>query len=436
MNPADGSMATTPFCSLADNNREINGFGINSNDLKLYGIIYDRSAGCSFSNFKLFKIEAGTILELGTIEPPTEAGITGNIEGAFGCISLNGDFIFRANITIAGTVYTKIGKISEVQNRIPMASISPEYSTITSSFTGRNYADWAVHPVTGDLYTYTIQTGASGVPTNGQMAKLDLMTMTIDLVGNVTNGVFLDALRDNIGGVMFGDNGKMYGVNVNTRNLYEINTDDGSIQFINTIPSSIGSQIRTDLGSCRNGNFLLPVTIESFSVQRNKETDELRLNTVNEKNITAIEIESATDGKNFSKTGSFTPTNRLQRNYYNSSFFHHNARIYYRIKITSGTTVHYSTIVKADSKTSGLVLKPMEINRYTQNFSVTVPESGNYAIQYFNNLAQNMYSQTISLQKGTQSINLQNKITGTGFFTAILSRKDSRTTAKFVLLKD
>jgi hypothetical protein len=433
VNIADGSISPAPFFQLSDNTKEINGFGINSNDLKLYGIVYDRSTTCTFSNFRVFKLDNGAMIDLGAIEPPMESGSSGNVEGAFGCVTLNGDLIIRANINIGGTFYSKIGKISQIQNLTPQATITPQYTTITSSFSGRNYSDWAVHPISGDLYTYTIQTGANGVPTNGQMARLNLVTMSMDLVGNVTNGEFMDALRDNFGGVMFGDNNRMYGVNVNTRKLYEINTFDGTTTYLNTVPSTAGGNIRTDLGSCRNGNFLLSLQIESFSGFRKNNIDELKLVTSQEENITNIEIESSTDGLTFKKVSSLTPRNTLQPNSYTTQISSTAVTTYYRIKITSGLNAQYSNIIKLSSTSSKGVFKTYEAAASKQNFSVTVAEGGIYTLQYYNNMGQLVFTKNITLQKGSQNIIINNTSLTSGLITASISKSDFKNTTKFIV---
>ena len=417
-----GVLAPTPFYTHPSTSEEINGICINSNDQYLYGILYSRSVGCTFSNFQLFRLTStGILTSLGVIDPPVEAGFTGTVDAAMGTLNLNGNYFFRAFVVVGPTVYLKIGRITQTQLLSPAATITPEYFNYTQTFSGLTYADWAVHPVTGELYTYTISQSTA----NGQLAKFDLSTKTLSLTGAVTTGEFTDPVRDNFGGLFFGTDNNLYGVNVNTRNYYQIDPVTGTVTLINNIPSTAGGQIRTDMGGCTNGSFPLSLKIVSFSIAKNNDRHIVRLTTEAETGIDSIIVQQSQDGATFTTAGNWKPNNNNYTNKYILDLMKPQVqKTYYRVKVVQQTGRYfYSDVVVVTndeaSANSFQAIQPVSAGNDAR-FMLNLLQGGGYILSLTDMSGKKLARKEFELPPGRQTICISLPYPGTNILLATL----------------
>lgn len=246
-----GTLSSTPLFTTPDT-IEVNGIGINPIDNRGYSLWFRRDNNstpnsCINDTVKLIRFGAnGAPQLLGYIAPP--AGYTLNT--ALGTMGANGNYYFGAFIN--GQL--AVGTITNVAALIGgNAALTATYKTVVNNCGGRNFGDWAIRPGTNTLYTYGISLNANNQVT-GTVVTIDLNATTVNLVmncvsGTETMGVFTDGAQDNFGGIMFGADGFMYGVNVNTRRYYRIDASTGAVTLVNTFAGGSGT-IRTDMGSC------------------------------------------------------------------------------------------------------------------------------------------------------------------------------------------
>lgn len=375
-----GVQAATPFYTLTSTSREVNGFGINSVDQYLYGIEYDRSVSCTFSNFHLFRYDAvGGKEDLGIV--PAIAG--GIVQTSMGCVSLQGDFIYSV---INGSGNRYIALISNI------AALPPSSGTLTAAFkqlvnncTIANYADWAIDPTSGKLYSYGIYNN-SGVST-GTVIEINPVTGSITCVGTPNTSEFFDHVRDNFGGVYFSGGGMLYGCNVNTRRLYRIDVNNGSVTFLSTMSGS--GQMRADMGSCDNGWLVLPVKFIDFSVVRNEKNVQLNWHLADADEIVSFQIEGKSEKGIFNLIEEVKRNSPDERNY-SLEISAGNSAMYYRIAAVSNKgQIVYSKIVKLDAGKNENKIKILENPVNTAIVKLSVPESfisGQYIIYNSNGI--------------------------------------------------
>jgi hypothetical protein len=316
---------------------EINAISISNIDKFVYALRYDRigtSSPCSFTNTHLIRMDAaGTIADLGTITPPSGGSIT----NALGAISSDGKYIFHA--TVGANIY--LGIIPSAESLPAGGTINANYYPITNNCPGKAIADWAVNPVDGNLYGYaTYPEDVLGTTyMRGTVMKIDLSTYIYTCLGAVNTTEFLDPARDNFGGVMFGMDNFLYGLNINTRKFYKIDVTTGNINYISTFPGS--GNMRADLGSCASASIVLPVKLSNFSA-----TTVSCINTLSWKLEVAADVQSqtimkSTDGKNFTEI--FTINNNSTQVFTDEK--NNAANTYYRLKLTEKNGgINYSDI--------------------------------------------------------------------------------------------
>ncbi len=282
-----GVQAATPFYTIANTSREANGIGINPIDRFLYGIEYDRDASCAFSNFHLKRYDnQGNSDDLEML--PAPAG--GSLTAALGCVTNNGNFIYSTKDASNNSYVSVIGNIASLPANADGTLTLVTSKQIINNASNYSYADWAVHPSNGNIYTYGIA-NIGGVST-GKMLVLDPNTGILQSSGatDVTN--FLDATRDNFGGVYFGADGLLYGVNVNTRKLYRINPISGVATAVTTLTGS--GQIRADMGSYTTGWIILPVKFTEVAIDKKGEAAVLRWSVANASDVKEFVVEQNT----------------------------------------------------------------------------------------------------------------------------------------------
>ena len=352
--------------AITTNDVELNAFGINSNDGYIYGMKYDRTpsgSSCVTANQRLFRYDAqGNTDSLGLISPP--AG--GVVNSAVGLVTGDNKYVFTA-ATSSGT---QLGIISRIDTLHPKLSISPSYFPITNNAPGRIYADLAISPVDSKLYAYSIM--ASGSKVYGQVVMLDPATLVLSTVGVVDSITFLDGARDNFGGIMFGADGYMYGVNINTRKFYKIdvaNTTTPNITYVSTIAPNLpaGQQIRADLGSCANGSLaiVLPVDLLDFEGAAVAHLAHLSWSVPGGRIINKYTVQYSTDGNGFSDEGQVygddyrQSGNSLQYTW--SSSRPGSAGGYYRLKMEERDRYSYSQTIRIEDGEDALPGKHLTV---------------------------------------------------------------------------
>ena len=336
---------SSPFYTLTNTSKEVNGLGINGVDGFLYGIEYDRTAigaTCSFSNLHLMRYDAaGTKADLGILPAP----VGGAVNSSMGCVSREGNFVYSV-IDGSGNRY-----IAAVNNIAALAAsagtLSATFKQLTNNCVIAAYADWSVNPLNNKLYTYGIYNNG-GVST-GTVVEIDPAAGTVSCVGNPNTTEFLDPVRDNFGGVYFAPSGDLFGVNINTRRLYRIDVTNGNIVHVSTMTGA--GQIRADMGSCTNGSLLLPLRFTSTSIKTSDNGVYLSWEMAEVENLSHFIIEES-DNKDFFATESVSA--QPYKTKYNLTIPSSSAT-QYRIKaVLKGGTFMYSPflITRQKSETS------------------------------------------------------------------------------------
>jgi hypothetical protein len=256
-----GVQSATPFYTLSNTSKEVNGIGINPVDGYLYGIEYDRTtvgSSCAFSNLHLFRYDAiGNKADLGVL--PAPAG--GVASSAMGCVSLQGHYTYSATDAAGVRYIAQVNNVSTLPSSV--STLTAKFKALTTVGTAASYADWAISPVNGKMYSYGIY-NTGGIST-GTVIEIDPVAGTVTTVGAPNYTSFTDITRDNFGGIYFLPNGYLYGVNINTRRLYRIDVSSGAITHVSTMAGP--TQIRADMGSCTTGSLTLAVHFVSTGLQ-------------------------------------------------------------------------------------------------------------------------------------------------------------------------
>lgn len=341
-----GVQASSPFYTLANTSREVNGIGINPVDFFLYGVEYDRNAACAFSNFHLKRYDTqGNSDDLGAL-PVLDGGV---VTAALGCVTSNGNFVDSARDLSGNTYVCIIANVASLPaNAGGTLTVTASKQIINNAAT-YSYADWAVHPSNGKIYTYGIA-NIGGVST-GRVLELDPATGLLQGVGQTNGTLFLDAVRDNFGGVYFSSDGMLYGVNVNTRRLYRIDVVTGAAVHVSTITGS--GQIRADMGSYATGWIVLPVVFEKTERLQNGAAAALAWQVADARNVSRFVVELSANGSAFAETASIflTDKEKIQTTFRLTVAAVANAQ--YRIKAvgTDGKIV-YSPVMKSSGQTA------------------------------------------------------------------------------------
>lgn len=302
-----GSQASTPFYTITNTSREVNGIGINPVDFFLYGIEYDRDAACAFSNFHLKRYDTqGGNDDLGALP---SVGPGGSVTAALGCVTADGRFVYLAKDAsgnnYACTINNLVALPANPGGTLSLASAKQ----VINNAGGFAYADWALHPTNGKLYTYGIA-NMGGVST-GKVLELDPLTGVLQSTGSSDASSFLDPVRDNFGGVYFGSDGLLYGVNINTRKVYKINVSTGTTTYVTTVSGS--GQIRADMGGYTTGWTVLPVQFTGIDATHKNEKTVLRWSVTSSSEVAEFVVEQNTgDGFKTLLTVWATEPNLLQ----------------------------------------------------------------------------------------------------------------------------
>ncbi len=358
----------TNFGTLPGPGKEINAIGLNPADQFAYALTYDRTGStspCTFTNTRLVRVDAnGQMTELGIVNPP--AG--GTVSNALGTISATGQFIFYS--TVNGDIY--IGVIASVQSLSPASSVTTYYSPITNRCPGKQIADWAISPVDGNLYSYAVynDTVAGTAYKRGIMVKIDINTLELNCMGNINTTELLDPARDNFGGIFFGNDNFMYGVNVNTRKFYRIHPTTGDLVYVSTVPGS--GNIRADMGSCTTAMFVLPLQLSNVhvDVQGCERIISWQLGDAHE--AKEIVIESSADGRSFKQIATLS---NVSVNHFNLPVA--NSNTYFRISVTNATSGKkiFSPIVFANTNCGQKTSAYVRQNPVTNAITIVLPQA-------------------------------------------------------------
>ncbi len=367
-----GMQAATPFYTISNTSREVNGIGINPADRFLYGVEYDRDGACAFSNFHLKRYDTqGNSDDLGMLSCP--AG--GSVSGALGCVTSNGNFVYTTKDALGNSYISIIAGIASLPvNASGTLTINTSKQIINNANTF-SYADWAVHPTDAKIYTYGIA-NVGGVST-GKLLVLDPNTGILQAIGLTDATDFLDAARDNFGGVYFGNDGMLYGVNVNTRKLYKIDPLTGSVTFKSTM---IGSgQIRADMGSYSTGWIMLPVDFTKVELVTKNSQTYLHWTVANSSQVNEFVIEQATAKDDFKEIKSVTVTDKSQVDF--SVPVTATANTEFRVKaLTDGKTAYSLIVLYTPPSATAIKLLGNPVQNNQLNFIANLSVNCTYSI--------------------------------------------------------
>lgn len=369
-----GIQAGTSFYTLPNTSKEVNGIGINPADRFLYGVEYDRDGACAFSNFHLKRYDAaGNSDDLGTL-PPISGG---SVTAALGCVTSNGNFAYSTKDALGNTYISIVADIASLPVNAT-ATLSINTSKQIINYAGSfSYADWAVHPANGKMYTYGIA-NMSGVST-GKILELDPETGILQGAGTADATTFLDPVRDNFGGVYFGGDGLLYGVNINTRKLYKIDVATGTVTYTSTMAGS--GQIRADMGSYVTGWIILPIIFTKAELLQKNNEVQLHWSVAGSSAIKEFTVEQNT-GNGFIAVKRIPLTVANQKGTDFSSPLSRFAAAQYRIRAVSGNgESFYSAIVQNISYQAGTIkLLSNPVQNRTLRFLSDLAGSHSYTI--------------------------------------------------------
>ena len=427
----NGNLNSTPFATTLDT-LEINGLGINSTDAFLYGLQTARvgnTSPCTFRDTRLIRMDQnGGNDILGFIKPPLD----GAVSSAVGCVALNNQYYFLATVGPANYV----GVINNI-NLLPAAfadSLNADYLLVTSSCIAK-FSDWAFWSNDGLLYSYGIYLNAGTGLYEGTVIKTNPVTGIQQCTG-LPNTTEFNNSNDNFGGLMFGTDGFLYGVNVLTRIYYKINISTGEIVPINTIPGS--GQLRGDMGSCVTGTAILPVCFISFNGRENNCTETLTWQIENSFDSKEFDIERSTDGIHFSTIG-IVPITHAKEYYFDYPALF--STTYYRIKKNNNNgSFDYSSTVLKRSICKGTEIPIRFISMMTSGNEIKADYYSDHnqqvGIQIIDVTGKTIQSRKIMMTRGINSVivNAANMLSAIYFIRVIGDHTDA-VTNKFYKVK-
>ncbi|HVF97006.1 MAG TPA: T9SS type A sorting domain-containing protein [Flavisolibacter sp.] len=419
-----GKQVGTPFYTLANTSREVNGIGINPVDFFLYAVEYNRDATCGFSNFHLVRYDAqGNFDDLGRL--PAING--GNLTAALGCVTNNGNFIYSTQDAAGNAYVSMIADVAslpaEESCTLTMAS-SKQIINNSNNFT---FSDWAVHPTNGKIYTYGIA-NIGGVST-GSVLELNPATGILQSVGQPDGTSFSDPVHDNFGGVYFGSDGLLYGVNTNTRNLYTISVRTGVTSFLSTIAGT--GQISADMGSYATGPVTLPTMFEKTAIVQKGEQAILNWKVSSVQDIKSFVVEKSTgEGTAFTEVHTLLLTEK-ERSETNFVLTVSNGNAQYRVKAIGkdGKVVYSAVVYNKSQSISAAQLLNNPVRDKMLRFLPAETSAKNYSI--INPAGQTFKYGTVNCTKNNiATIALNNVTAGVYLFQLGDGQK---TTLKFIV---
>jgi hypothetical protein len=427
----DGVVSNTQL-AVTDTSHELNAIGINGDDGYLYGMRYNRystgPATCGFNNTQLYRYDAvGGSDSLGSIAPPPGGSVT----TAIGMVAASNQYVFfardAANALMIGMIY-RIDTL-HAGNSI----LAAEYHYVINNCSGKSYADFAINPSNGKLYSYGTYMDTM---MKGTVLELDPGTLTISCVGTPATGVFTHT-SDNFGGIMFGNDGYMYGVNIYSKKFYKIDPGTGNVTYISTIPAGT-SQIRADLGSCAYGlnALVLPVRLISFTGSR-EEGGAARLQWVTEPGAyKSFEVQKSSNGREFTASATVhIPASHTTDGKAVYNWSDERDAMYYRLAMMEGGKTVYSAVVDLHRKVvvSGSAPPSVYPNPSTGRLTLNIPQAHAYATAtVYNAVGAAVHHSNLS-GNSTETIDLS--YLPAGLYTVRLLVEGTATTHRVVLNK-
>jgi trimeric autotransporter adhesin len=253
---------------------------------------------------------------------------------------------------------------------------------------------------------------------------------------------FLEIIQDSAQ-----NNESLYALSVNSV-YYRNNTMDGWMLFMNNLPTTPNftdidifnnplnaSDNKLRLSTYGRGLWetnpsspsALPIKLLDLKASNQNNVNQLQWKTAFEINSSSFDIESSVDGLHFMKIGNLVAAGNSTtlKNY---SFTDYtappNTRVYYRIKmIDNDGRYDYSNMVSLFTKSSTentLVVLNNPVKNVTINLLVNLDKEQTVSINIMDVLGKQVATEILHLNKGSQIINLKNKIQTIGLYVATL----------------
>ena len=431
-----GALNPTPLITTADT-IEINAIGLSKVDNFGYGFIYRRDdntnpGSCINDTLKFFRFGAnGATQILGYVMRPASPAL--DLSTAVGCMNSNGTYYFSA--TANGQLYIAQIRRTDTLTSIPNRPVPFVYNPVNLTCF-RSFADWAISPTTGQLVSYGIYVNSAN-QVAGTMVTIDLSTYVLSCYGMETTNEFTTAGQDNFGGIMYGTDAFMYGVNVYTKRYYKINPATGQITYISTIPAST-STIRTDFASCVTDPTILPLGFDKPVVTSLGECRaELSWNVSGVELGDAFVVEKSFDGKNFT---TLTTLNAASAglNSYDVTDGKTGITNYYRIKgVSRNGDVKYSPIVRFLSSCGGknnvTLFQNVLAGTTMVTGEVSLYKSQAVAASIYNSTGVKVFSKTTTATAGVSRFNYDISSLSKGVYLLQTVIGEERFTEKFIV---
>jgi hypothetical protein len=407
MDYATGNINPTPFLSTPDT-IDLNGIGISKKDNKGYGLTFRRDdnstpGSCINDTIKFIRFGANGVIEtLGYLrQTSTPPVIIPN--SAVGAMDAQGNYYF---ISFANNIFPYVCKISATDTLTaqPNRQLTYTFQQVYGACV-RTFADWAISPTTGQLVSYGISRRPSDNKVTGSVISINPATGFSSCTGIETENEFTDEGNDNMGGIMFGADGFLYGANSYTRKYYKINVTTGVISNINSVanlnnPNPSTPQIRVDMASCITDATTLPIGFNDLMVASGGDCKaNLTWDVSGTEDGDAFTLERSADGIKYATVGSVRGAAGVSK--YAIADTKPGITNYYRIKgVSRDGSVKYSSVVRylssCGSKNNALLFNTMvtngtvvgEVSLYrTQTVAYTIYNAA--GVQVFNKTSVN-----------------------------------------------